>query len=149
VDETSEPADDTAVQDTTVVEDAPAERAPKAGVSRAVLLVSIVAALLIGGAAGVAIGWKVEQERVKEDVENIRPIGTVTALDDDSVTIELETASGTKTYEITDRTTVDGTGELAEGSTILIRSWRGGEDGQLQANKIVVLDQGSEEDASG
>ena len=140
MDETSEPADDTAVQETTVVEETPAdEPAPRSGVSRVVLLVSVVAALLIGGAAGVAIGWKVEQERVKEDVENIRPIGTVTAVDDDSVTIDLETASGTKTYEITDRTTVDGTGELAEGSTVLIRSWRGGEDGQLQANKIVVL----------
>jgi hypothetical protein len=137
VDETSEPTTD--------------GEAPKRGVSRTTLVVSVLLGMLVAGAAGVAIGWKVEQERVKEDVENIRPIGTVTALDDDSVTIELDTADGTKTYEITDRTTVDGTGELAEGATIFIRSWRGGDDDQLQANKIVVLSdgQGSGDDESG
>lgn len=107
------------------------------GVSRTTFIVSVLAALVIAGIAGLVIGWKVEQQRVKDDLSNIRPIGTVTALDDDSVTIELTTASGSKTYELTERTSVL-SGELEEGATVLIRSWRG-VDGGLQANKIVVL----------
>ena len=146
MDETSEPnTGDVRAEDTTVADAAAGEVAPKALVSRTTLVVSVLIALIVAGVAGVAIGWKVEQQRVKEDVENVRPIGTVTAIDDDSVTIELETASGSKTYEITDDTTVDGTGEMEEGATVLIRSSRGDGD-QRQATRIVVLGgQGSEE----
>jgi hypothetical protein len=148
VDETSEPESEAAVEVDTPAEHLTVdETVPRPGVSRTVLIVSVLAAALVAGVAGVIIGWKVEQQRVEDDLANIRPIGTVTAVDEDSVTIELQTASGSKTYEITDRTTVDG-GELAEGSTVLIRSWRGGGDGQLQVNKIVVLgDEPPAEDA--
>jgi hypothetical protein len=94
----------------------------------------------VAGLAGLIIGWKVEQQRVKDDVANIRPVGTVTAVDDDSVTIDLETASGTKTYEITDQTTVEGAGEVEDGSKIFIRSWRR-VDGEPRATRIVVLNE--------
>ena len=135
MDETSEIGpEDTRVSPAVPAQDEP----PPGGVSRTVYIVSVVVALLIAGVAGLVIGWKVEQQRVKDDLSNIRPIGTVTALDDDSVTIALQTADGSKTYVLTDRTTVHGSGDMAEGSTVLVRSWRGAEGG-LEANEIVVL----------
>jgi hypothetical protein len=106
-------------------------------VSRTTLVVSVLLAAVLAGVAGVVIGWKVEQQRVKDDLANIRPVGTVTALDDDSLTIELENSSETRTYALVERTTVDG--ELQDGATVFIRSWRGGDDGERQATKIVVL----------
>lgn len=134
MDETSEPEPQEAIAEDVVPGEEPA---PKV-VSRTVFIVSVIAAILIAGAAGVVIGWKIEQQRVKDDLANIRPIGTVTAVDEDSVTIELQTASGSKTYVINDATNVDGSGEMVEGSTVLIRSWRS-QGGELLARKIVVL----------
>jgi len=117
-----------------------AHGAPREGVSRTVLIVSVVAALLLAGVAGLAIGWKVEQQRVKDDLSNIRPIGTVTAVTDDSLTLKLVTSGGNRTYVLTKDTTIAGGdgSELAEGSTVLIRSWRGS-GGKLEAKQIVVL----------
>jgi len=108
-----------------------------------VLVLAVILAVVISGVAGLAIGWKVEQQRVKDDIANIRPVGTVTAVTDDSVTVELRTASGTRTYEVTDATVVDGAAggdvsDLAEGSIILVKNNRG-DDGKLQATEIVVL----------
>ena len=144
MDETSEPH----LQEPTPERVAPDEaRTPKT-VSRPVLLVSVVAAILIAGAAGVVIGWKIEQQRVKDDLANIRPIGAVTAINEDAVTIKLETANGSKTYALTERTQVDGSGEMVEGSTVLVRSWRDG-DGNLEADKIVVLSGPTETNDSG
>ena len=116
---------------------------PRKGVSRGALVLAVLVAVVISGVAGLAIGWKVEQQRVKDDLANIRPVGTVTAVTDDSVTIELRTASGTRTYKVTDATVVDGAAggdvsDLVEGSIILVKNRRG-DDGKLQATEIVVL----------
>ena len=113
------------------------------GVGRGALVLVVLFAMAISGAAGVAIGWKVEQTRVKEDLENIRPVGTVTAISEDSVTVDLRTASGTRTFTITPATVVDGArggdvSDLAEGTIILVKNRRG-DGGTLQATEIVVL----------
>ena len=49
----------------------------------------VVAGLLVGAGVGLVVGWKVEQQRVKEDIVNIRPVGTVTAITDSSLTMDL------------------------------------------------------------
>jgi len=114
---------------------------PSGGVSKGVLVVSILLTALLAGVAGLVIGWKVEQQRVKDDLANIRPIGTVTAVDDDSVTVKLSSASGTRTYEISDATIIAGeaggdTSQLPPGSTVLVKSASGD---NAKAVEIVVL----------
>lgn len=104
---------------------------------------SVVAALALGGLAGVVIGWKLEQKRVEDDVQNIRPVGKVTAVDGDSLTILLTTSSGKRTYTITDRTTVEsaetGTaGDVVEGATVLVKLGSSS-GGNREATEIVVL----------
>ena len=116
------------------------------GVSKATLILSILAAALVAGVAGVAIGWKVEQQRVKDDLANIRPIGTVSAVDDDSITVNLSSASGNRTYEITEATVIDGesggdTSALEEGATVLVKSQK--TDGELEALEVVVFPEGT------
>jgi hypothetical protein len=111
-------------------------------VSRSTLIVAVLIAVVVAGIAGVAVGWKVEQRRVKDDVKNIRPVGTVTAVDDGSLTVALRTSSGTQTYAITKGTVVDRAragepGDVTKGSTVLVKSFR--KDGKLQASEIVVL----------
>ena len=113
------------------------------GVSRRALVLVVLVAMVISGVAGAAIGWKVEEQRVKDDLANIRPVGTVTAVSDDSVTVRLRTASGTRTFSVTAATVVDGerggdVSNVVEGSIILVKNRRGG-DGTLQATEIVVL----------
>lgn len=137
--ETNEP--DEATEPVPVAEGEVAEgERSRETVSVTVLIVSVLVAALLAGLAGVVIGWKVEQQRVKDDVSNVRPIGTVTALDDDSVTIRLNTASGSKTYVLADGTSIDG--EMVEGSTVLIRDSHSS-DGGLQATRIIVLPDGT------
>jgi hypothetical protein len=138
VDEASESMEDVAEGDGAGSEEATTQPAT-AGVSRTTLVVSVLVAAFLAGALGVAVGWKLEQQRVKDDVANIRPIGTVTTIDDDSVTIELETSSGSKTYEITDKTNVEGADKIEEGATILVRASHGGDDGR-EAEQIIVLE---------
>jgi hypothetical protein len=143
VDETSEPESKAAVE-----ADPPAghlsadEPAPRPGVSRKTLIVAVLLAALIAGVAGAAIGWKVEQQRVKDDVASIRPIGVVRASDEDSVRIRLLTASGARTYVITDDTVVagaDGEGGagIPEGAIVLVRAHS--VDGEDRAREIIVL----------
>jgi hypothetical protein len=107
------------------------------------LIVSVVAALALGGLAGVVIGWKLEQKRVEEDVQNVRPVGKVTAVDGDTVTILLKTSSGKRTFTLTDRTTVEsaetGTAaDVVEGATVLVKPGPSS-GGNLEATEIVVL----------
>jgi hypothetical protein len=137
MDETSEPESDGAI---TAPDAAETAEMPREGVSRTVLVVSVIAALLIAGVAGVAIGWKVEQQRVKDDLSSIRAIGTVTKVTDDSMTLKLVTSDGNRTYRITKTTEVAGgdVSDVAKGSTVLVRSWRGSGD-TLEAKQIVVL----------
>lgn len=113
------------------------------GVGRSTLILSVIAAALIAGLAGLGIGAKVEQGRVKDDVKNIRPVGTVTAVTDSSVTVNLVSSKGTRTYQLTDETvveTADSTdaSDVVEGSTILVKNRRDA-DGNLRAIEIVVL----------
>jgi len=131
-------ADDTGEPKTT--ESPAGQAAQRSGVSRTTLILSVLIALVVAGTAGVAIGWKVEQQRVKDDLANIRPVGTVTTIDADSMSVKLLTADGKRTYILTDATLVDGgkIGDLAEGSTVLIKSRRNS-DGKLEAREIVIL----------
>lgn len=120
-----------------------AHEAPHNGVSRTVLIWSVLIATVVAGVAGLAIGWKVEQSRVKDDITDIRPVGTVTAVEDSSVTVDLLTSSGTRTYVLTDGTVVDTSesgdvSEVVEGSTVLVKNYRN-RDGKLQATEIIVL----------
>jgi co-chaperonin GroES (HSP10) len=112
-------------------------------VSRAVVIVSVVVALAIGGLVGVAVGWKVEQGRVKASVKNIRPVGEVTSVSDDAITVTLKTASGTRTYVVNSGTVVDVAkgGDLSDvekGSKVLVKNFHN-KDGKLEATEIVVL----------
>jgi hypothetical protein len=136
MDESSEPTSD----DTTVAaaEPRPAT-APAAtrGVSRATLVISVLLALLVGGVVGAAVGWKVEQERVKDDLSSIRPIGTVTAVDEDSVTLRMRTSDGERTYAITAETELQGADELTEGATVLVRRSSG--DGDERAARVLIV----------
>jgi hypothetical protein len=144
MDETSEPVSDDTTTATADVTTTSADRKP--GVSRVTLLVSVVAALLIGGVVGAAVGWKVEQERVKDDLANIRPIGTVTAVDDDSVTLRMRTTDGERTYAVTAQTEVQGADELTEVATVLVRRSSGDGDDR-EAGVLIVLPE--EEPAEG
>lgn len=110
--------------------------ARRGGVTRTAWLASVVVAALVAGAAGGAIGWTVQKQRVDDDLANVRPIGRVTAVSDDEVAVTLLTSDGTRTYEITDDTAVSG--DVAEDAVVLVRSRRGGDD-QLQATEIIVL----------
>lgn len=126
------------------------------GVSRATLVGGVVAALAVGLIVGGAIGWKVEQHRVKDDVknakaearsqvaQNVRPFGVVTAVDGNSVTIRLQTGGdrGSRTFRLTRDTTVDRgiagrPSSIVEGATVLVRPENGG--AQPVAAEIVVL----------
>jgi hypothetical protein len=107
----------------------------------------MVVALAIGGIIGAAIGWKVEQNRVKDDVKNVRPVGQVTAVNGDTLTVRLITSSGTRTYQLTDSTKFDASrsgsaDDVAEGATVLVKSKRGS-NGELQATEVVILPESS------
>jgi hypothetical protein len=117
------------------------------GVSRTALILAVIGALVIGGIGGAAVGWKVEQHRVKDDVASIRPIGTVTSVDANTITVRLKTANGTRTYAITKDTAVDkadsaASGDLAQGATVLVRSRSAG--GKAEATQIIVLPNGNQ-----
>lgn len=120
------------------------EADPSSGtVSRAVFFLSLAFAIAISGVAGLAIGWKIEQHRVKEDVVNIRPLGTITAVTGTSITVDLRTAKASRMYAITPKTVIENwTGgdvpKLMKGLTILIES-RTGSGGDLEATDIIVV----------
>lgn len=116
--------------------------AARAGVSRTVLVACVLAAALVAGVAGAAIGWKVEQQRVKDDLANIRPIGTIIEVEDGAVTVDLQGAAGAKTYVVDDDTRVDtpagdDASSLEEGTVVLIRSRSDGD--HRRATQIIVL----------
>jgi Domain of unknown function (DUF5666) len=116
---------------------------PRNGVSRTVLILSVLAGMAVAGVAGVIIGWKVEQERVKDDIGNIRPVGQVSAVEGDEVTVDLLTSSGSRTYVLTDDTVIHEAASadasaVAEGSTVLVKSRRD-DDGSLRAVEVIVL----------
>lgn len=99
----------------------------------------VVAGLLVGAGLGLVVGWKVEQQRVKEDIVNIRPVGTVTAVTDSSLTMDLLTSTGVRVFSVSDATVFDGgdQADVVEGSIVLVKS-RSGEGG-LRAVEVVLL----------
>jgi len=118
---------------------------PRRGIAPVVTALIAIGALVVGGLVGVGIGWKLEQQRVKDDVKNIRPVGKVVALSDDSITVQLNTGAGRKTFALTDATVVDkadsgATADIKEGSTVFVRTRRG-DNGKLEAAQVVVLPQ--------
>jgi hypothetical protein len=110
--------------------------------STPVLIAVAIGALVVGGIGGAAVGWKLEQNRVKDDVATIRPIGTVTAVKGDSVSVKLATDGGNRTYVISKDTAIDkaasgASSDLTEGATVLVRSRNTG--GKLVATQIIVM----------
>ena len=120
----------------------PTTRSGAPGVSRRVLVVCVVATALVAGVAGAVVGWKVEQQRVKDDLAFIRPIGTVVSVADGSITVDLQTTDEDRTYSVGETTKVDAPdgGDLSsieEGTVVLVRG-REGDDGPV-ATQIIVL----------
>jgi hypothetical protein len=114
----------------------------KGTVSRTVLIVSVLGAIIIGGLIGGAAGVKLEQERAKDDIKQVRPVGVVTKVDDNSVTLRLKNGGGTHTYKVSDATVVDSADEgsssdVVEGATVLLKGRSG--DGGREAVEIIVL----------
>jgi hypothetical protein len=112
---------------------------PSPGRSPLVAVGLVVAGLLVGAGLGLVVGWKVEQQRVKEDIVNIRPVGTVTAVTDSSLTMDLLTSTGVRVFSVSDATVFDGgdQADVVEGSIVLVKS-RAGEGG-LRAVEVVLL----------
>ncbi|MGQ0831795.1 MAG: DUF5666 domain-containing protein [Microthrixaceae bacterium] len=116
---------------------------PREGVSRAVFFLSLAIAIAISGVAGLAIGWKVEQQRVKAEVVNIRPLGTITEVTDTSITVQLRTAKASRTYRLTPDTIIEDwtsgeTSTLRKGLTVLVDS-RTGPSGDLEATDVIIV----------
>lgn len=112
------------------------------GVSRKVLILAVLVTALVAGIVGAAVGWKVEQQRVKDDLALIRPIGTVVSVDEGSITVDLQTTDEDRTYQVGEGTKVDSPdgGDLSsivEGTVVLVRG-RQGDDG-TEAAQIIVL----------
>jgi hypothetical protein len=130
-------------------------------------LIAAIIALIVGLAAGFLIGWKVEQNRVKSDVDDLkarlreasaapneeppeeqpaevtasRPQGAVTAVSADSVTVD--DASGEKVIKLSSSTQVEtaspGTAaDVTQGAKILLKSQRT-TGPNFNAQEIVVL----------
>jgi Domain of unknown function (DUF5666) len=119
----------------------PSRRAHGSG--RTVLVLTALASLVVGGIIGGVIGWQVQKNRVEDDIANIRPIGTITAVSEDAFTVELRTSSGSREFTLTDATIIEtaesGTAaDLTEGATVLVRSGRS-DEGDLQAAEVIVL----------
>jgi hypothetical protein len=114
----------------------------RSGPSVTLLVLTALGALVVGVVIGGVIGWQVEKQRVEDDIANIRPIGTITEVGDDSFTVNLSTSSGTREYQVTDETVVQvadtgSAGDLEPGSRVLVRSRDG--DGGPEAIEVVVM----------
>ena len=114
----------------------------RGGMSRGATIGIAIVALLIGGIVGVAIGWKAEQQRVKSDVANIRPVARVTGVSGDKVTVKFISTSGTRTYQLSDATLIDPTqkgdrSDITKRARVIVKGTK--KNGQWQATEIVVL----------
>jgi hypothetical protein len=124
-----------------------------------ILIVAAIVALAVGGLAGFAIGFKVEQNRVKSQNSKSKsakaaqpaarrgqPAGTVTAVTPTSVTIK--NAKGkNRVINLSSTTVIDkgstGTSaDLVEGATILVDG-KAGASGSFDAAEIILLPAGS------
>ena len=120
------------------------------------LIVAAIVALAVGGLAGFAIGFKVEQNRVKSEKKSstaapkaaqtgarrAQPAGEVTAVSPTSVTIRnakgksrvINVAAST----VIDKSTTGGATDILQGATILVQG-KAAPDGSFDAAEIVVL----------
>jgi hypothetical protein len=130
----------------TLSDDAGSQQGGAGGSSRrrlvALLVLTALASLGVGVIIGGLIGWQVEKNRAEDDIANTRPIGTITAVSDDSFTVDLTTSSGSREFTVTDATIIetaeDATAaDLTEGATVLVRSQNS--EGDLQAREVIVL----------
>ena len=106
------------------------------------LVLTALASLIVGVIIGGLIGWQVEKNRAEDDIANTRPIGTITAVSDESFTMDLNTSSGSREFTVTDATIIetaeDATAaDLTKGATVLVRSQNS--EGDLQAREVIVL----------
>ncbi len=105
--------------------------------SRGVLVGGVIAALVVGVIVGGLIGWQVEKNRVEDDVseakdaarnagaKNVRPVGVITAVNGNSMTVRLKSSSGSRTFRLTGDTTVErattaASGNLVKGATVIV-----------------------------
>ena len=124
------------------------------------LIVAAVVALAVGGLAGFAIGFKVEQNRVKSDnkktstttpavaqgARRAQPAGEVTAVSPDSVTIKNAKGKNrvinVSASTVIDKTSTGGAADIQQGATVLVNG-KAAPDGSFDASEIVVLPAGS------
>ena len=128
------------------------------------LIVAAIVALAVGGLAGFAIGFKVEQNRVKssktkstsvtkavQPAKRGQPAGQVTAVSPTSVTIK--NAKGKNRVinlsatTVVDKATTGATADLVQGATILVDG-KATADGSFDAAEIIILPPGSKFAAS-
>jgi hypothetical protein len=107
------------------------------------LVVTVVIALAVGGLAGAAIGWKVEQRRVESEIVTLRPMGRIDRVGGDVVTVRLTSAEGTRDFRLTDDTVVQRAGvgtpaDLVRGARVFVRVSPDAAS-ELEAAEIVVL----------
>ena len=120
------------------------------------LIVAAVVALAVGGLAGFAIGFKVEQNRVKSKnksstaapkaaqagVKRAQPAGEVTAVSPTSVTIRNAKGKNrvinVSASTVIDKSTSGGASDILQGATILVQG-KAAPDGSFDAAEIVVL----------
>ena len=129
-------------------------RTSSRNVSRGALIGGVIGALVLGLIAGGLIGWQVEKKRVEDDVasvkkrvqasaaRNLRPVGVITAVNGDSVTLRLASAPGSRTFRLTGSTKIDrsagsGTGKLVKGARVIVLPDY--TSGSPTASEIVVL----------
>ena len=129
------------------------------------LIVAAIVALAVGGLAGFAIGFKVEQNRVKSSKKSAsaakavqpaarrgQPVGQVVAVTPTAVTIK--NAKGkNRVINVSATTVVDKSSsgsatDIAQGATILVDG-KAAADGSFDATEIIVLPPGSKFAASG
>ena len=123
------------------------------------VIVAAIAALAVGGLAGFAVGFKVEQNRVKDDIKESKsrttapagarraqPAGEITTVTPDSVTIR--NAKGKNRVinvspsTVVDKTATGGAADLAQGAAVLVKG-KAAPDGSFDATEIIVLPAGS------
>jgi len=130
----------------TLSDDADSRQGGAGGSGRArlvtLLVLTALASLVVGVIIGGLIGWQVEKNRAEDDIANTRPIGTITAVSDDSFTIDLSTSSGSREFTVTDATVIETAegataADLTEGARVIVRSLNS--EGDLQAREVIVL----------
>jgi hypothetical protein len=120
------------------------------------LIVAAIVALAVGGLAGFAIGFKVEQNRVKSKnkssaaapkasqagARRAQPAGEVTAVSPTSVTIRNAKGKNrvinVSASTVIDKSTSGGATDILQGATILVQG-KAAPDGSFDAAEIVVL----------